>query len=365
MTFTTNNKSFTGNNICEVFTNRLVCESVLRKLSGRETKVILILSIVVPVSFLAALKLTGLLTGPSKPIEVAQTVSLEAVSFEAERPDVPIRVMGSPEVQSVYVDEIELTQIIKLDVFSPDDWLFGRDTLYFRVNVTASLREGFIVSVNVTFRENYCSSEIVMYRAGPGGEASGGAAITLQNLSVVNYAKFRFQEGVKAFYTLNANSDARQVRFHHPVEWVLGSPYNTTHLLEVTTDFVYYNGTVYKRVVQPFTIKLISDDNNSPQTATELHEGVYTGLWLGKIDSRDFYKIYTEERQTITLHIYVPWGELLYSAYIYNPDGTLAVASDLENDRTFDFTLNSTGYSTIKVERALSTVGFYEMRVNS
>lgn len=264
-------------------------------------------------SVLVAFRLSGVLR--EQPT-ISMTTVLDSVKCGFERPDsdfyVPCRLNSS------YANEIELNQeIIGIKFHRLNWWLDDSDDVFFTICVNASIQTGFPYSVNITIREEYENSRVYF------DEISSwpGIFYNPENLTLADYAEFLQGTGPKAFMTLVNNNFSKSVHFDGKIFWVLESAQNRTHSLEVGLDVVYWNGTVYKKVVQPFFIEIAHDDNNSFQTAAEIHEGNYSG-YVGANDPIDYYKIYltpgqetnvninatsTEHVAIIIVSVYRPW----------------------------------------------------------
>lgn len=318
----------------------------------------LLLSILAPVSLLAAFRMTGLLHGPAT---ITETITLDILTWETERPAAILHI--GDELASVYEGEVNLIQTLLVDGYHfSDPVYYGSNTFALALNLTASVTIGHFEGVRIVFEEHSAEAGINF-----AAEVQGIRKYTNLTLTEVkNWSKI-------VYMNLTATNQPSSIDFWTVADWVFRTPYNQTHTLDGRTEVVYFNGTVFKEVVQPFQLKVFSDDNNSFENAEELHEGYYPRFYIGARDfgdPRDYYKIYAAEGQRIRITadatpymakvVMVPFINL----YVYAPDQSLAAATEHEDyKQTVEFTANSTGYWFIEV-RIMSNYGFYALGVN-
>jgi hypothetical protein len=158
-----------------------------------------------------------------------------------------------------------------------------------------------------------------------------------------------------------------QVSLVIPFDWILYSPSNQTHILEVQSEVTYYNGSVYNKIVQPFEIIAESDNNNSFQTAMEVNEGNYTRLCLGGSDLTDYYKIFMNQNDRAELNIEtVPDAPKPYFAvYIYDSEEQLILQTKPStSNKIIEFSASNTGDWYIELCAEPHTHGFYSMEIS-
>lgn len=352
-------------------------------------KVLTLLSIVVPVGLLTTLRLTGILQGP---ITISETITLEAVKREIERPYATIDI--EEKDQSLYDGDIAINQRIDVASYDQHNWDYGGSSaVVLPVNVTASITLGYIENVRLTFYDSYLNARINFFEE--------HQLLKLQNLSIVNLKDWASE----AFIILNGVNRPGRVSLWAPVHWVFRSQNNQTHKLDVLSEVVYFNGTVHKNVVQPFEFKIAPDNNDSFETAQEIHDGHYPKLFIGPPDIgdvKDYYKIYATQGQRIGVYVnglawsmpifngtsYLSpifnvtdwsWSWLIlgetwdpswpanplpnFSLYLYDPERNLVAAKEENYIQDIDFVANSTGFWFIEV-RIFENFGFYSLGVN-
>jgi hypothetical protein len=336
---------------------------VFEMLKFRSWKAVFILSFIVPVSLLVTFRLTGVLHGP---VAIAESTVLDVIMWEAERPDTPsnpLNIMDGVYINSLYENEIKLAQWILVADYDPSSEEYsGLPEVTLNFNLTASTPKGYIHSINLTAEEkNYayawvdCHQELLLCEE-----------YKPCNLTVNDFQDCHTGLNQTAFIHLAGVNYPSKVSFWVPFRWLFYGPYNQTHVLNVTSELIYYNGTVFKKVVQPFQLKFGPDDNNTPETAMKIHEGNYSGLYLGSyIDTVDYYKIYTEQGQRIELHIYGYFPPPFFNVSVYNPEKRLfTTITEPRDNATIDFISNSAGYWTIEIQITRFGYGYYYVEVN-
>jgi hypothetical protein len=334
-----------------------------RLLRFRSRSVVVLLSIMVPLSLFVSFRLTGVLHGP---VAITETVTLNPAKWQIERPD------GT----GVGINEIVTANYENDVTFEPQIWVtkywnydpaVGSDFVEFMVNVSATVRTGFVYSANVTFWEDHDNSYLYLFPMVSSG---------VQNLSVASYEYLLRSSGLKAFITLAAVNEPKIVYFADWVHWFFFSPYNYTHSMEVDVDLVYYNGSVFNRVVQPFFLKIGPDNNNDFQDATEITLGNYTRMYIGFNDAVDYYKIQLDQGQRVSVYAYgtpkltVNDSEAVFNLYVYDPEQKLFAEaigpgpSGWYHTQELEFTSNSTGFWYIKIQDIPHSYGFYAMEVS-
>jgi len=333
--------------------NLLLGDDLKVSILRQRRKPLALLSIIVPVSLLVSFRLTGILSGP---IAIAETITLETVKWESERPNALINLRE--KAQSFYDGDIAIDQSIGIHHYDPDDWGYGGSSrVSLTVNITSSVPVGYISNIRLNFLENYENARINFF--------GDHQLMNLGNLSITGFKDWARD----VFVNLTGLNRPNKVYFWAPVHWVLRSQNNQTHLLDVVSETVYFNGTVYKKVVQPFLLKIGPDENNSFETAEEIHEGNYPKLFLGPPggDIKDYYKIYLIQGNRIKVYVNGTSspGKPDFGLYLYDPNRNLIVAKDsgLTYFEIIDVVANSTGFWFIEV-RIFENLGFYSLTIS-
>jgi hypothetical protein len=199
----------------------------------------LFLSIILPVSLLTAFKLTGTIGSAA----VVETSTLNPVDWHFPRPTEAYDI-NNTLTASHSSNELSLNTSILLTYYSKaashDDNDFMGMWLFISSAVNSN---GFVQSVDVQFHEDPQRSIISWHPA----------FLTPENLSIqrVNYGWIN-----EAYISLTNPNRTRDISFSGSADWCFLTPPNVTHQMLVTYEITYYNGTVFKRVIQPFQLKL-------------------------------------------------------------------------------------------------------------
>jgi len=209
----------------------------MKLLSGYGTswKVVLLLSIMLPVGLFTGLKLTGIAPTP-KP----ETVTLAPVVWQFNRPSVLTET--NQTLNATYADDAgKMDFSVSTGLYSPPDIAIRIYTLSVRISLVAMPVKGVfsIRSILVTFGKD------------PQPSAISVQLWNLENLSLAGYS-----EGEQANIRLLGNDCSVGVHCWFLVIWDLFTPNNITNSREVTFEVTYFNGTAYKRIVQPFELTL-------------------------------------------------------------------------------------------------------------
>jgi hypothetical protein len=205
-------------------------------------KTVFLLSIIVPVSLLATFKITGII---KEPMAITETVTLEAVGKQI--------VIEEPHKNEYHIFDINAPP------FTNDEALFNLKTQvqfwWSRMKISsshcildmymnASVNSGFIQSFFAVFNSSIGSS-----LSWPEPE------FDFQNLSLTQKADGRGS----AFVELAGINWPAEVSLHAEFVWgVLDDSENATNTLNAEFQLTYYNGTTFKKVVQPFSITYVT-----------------------------------------------------------------------------------------------------------
>jgi hypothetical protein len=327
-------------------------------LSGiKNWKTVLVLSLIVTIGLIISLRAANVTHGP---LAISETLTLDTASREFQRPGLFISYVNET-VESHYSGDIAVDQSITLCAFVDPDYDYGGSaSLEARFNVTAQVNGGFIEALNLTLEGGYESARIDESRY----------IMDMSGL-LVSSSSADFER--KVFVQLSGVHCPKNVSFCLPFSWVLYSPYTQAQQLDVTSEITYYNGTVYKKVIQPFQLKLTPNNNRNIETATEINPGTYTQQCVGGEDSTNFYKIHLNQGQTANVQVNctpdLDQGmRPLFRVYVYDPQGNVVISGDSQDlsatPKEVQFQATSVGYWYIEVRAAPGTGGFYSLTVD-
>jgi hypothetical protein len=302
------------------------------------------ISIVVPVGLLTTFRLTGILNGPAT---ISETITLETIQWEFERPTFLVDFMDN--VEGSYNNEISINQSIFIYHYIPESWYGGSHALQLNLSLSAVLEEGYLENINVTFLDAFLESSVTIPDLKFGGKNDTDAV--WDNLAATAYRDW-LQGVEKAFVNLKGVNYPRTVYLRLSPAWILRSPHNQTQQLTVRVEVTYFNGTLYKKAVQSFQLKLVADVNNSFETAEEISSGESERHFLGGGDRQDFYKIYLTNGETINVTMLPPVGSD-FDLFLYDPvDKINSVANSTYEPNVIEhieYTVDSAGWWFIEV----------------
>lgn len=210
-------------------------------------KSIFMLSIIIPIGLFASLKLAGFL---DTSVTIAETATLTLVNWEIPRPTQSMTI--SDVLEAPYAnDGLSTTFSIIFGTFqespmSHDDNDYLRMML--EINLIAVEPGAFIEGVSVVFHQD-CQPSLVDWIS---------TDINFENLSLLTVSSgWTYGENFKeATVELAGANHPRSANFSATVEWSLLTSNTETHQMEIAFELTYYNGTVYKAIIQPFQLRL-------------------------------------------------------------------------------------------------------------
>jgi len=217
----------------------------MKRLSGREMKAFLILSIVVPVGLLTTLRLTGVL---KESLIIAETKTLETVEWEFQRPDNYLAILKTLRVPFVQ-NGLSATFNLIINHYDPNTLSINFDevSITIMMNFTVTHPHAFIRSVNVAFSmDNHSRLGMLVTR---------DITRSAENLSLTGHSWSH--EGTKAYISFEGIGQPRSAYLSTWDYWILISSFDQIHQLEVAYELIYNNGTAYKKLVQPFQLNLL------------------------------------------------------------------------------------------------------------
>ncbi len=264
-------------------------------------KAFLLMSIIVPVSLVVGFKFFN---SSMNSVVVAESVVLEPVVWSRERPCRDAVFAGDSELQLSFRDEeLAFEVLLYAREYHVRYFKFGPTVFIGLTNITASVTEGFVQSLLINFSDVYAASDALFFWTNPDKGTSGELSnLTLNELGDGFKRSWLLGGTTKAFMSLQRLGCPDRVSFGEEcVEYHFNSLYNYTHEVSMFFEVVYFNGTAYKKVVQPVSLVLFPDPNVGFDTAEEIHVGESKIGYLDDLDNQDFYKIWLEEAQKINI----------------------------------------------------------------
>jgi hypothetical protein len=274
-------------------------------MNDKKWKIGIFLSLILPLSFLVSLKFSAPFSGQ---VGVNETTVLAPAQWQFERPSfyIPFHDSVQRSVQRIYSNDIWMNATLSVRVFYDEYEYDSSPMLGSWLDLTVDAKTGFVDSVNVTFHDEYAQSFVVIKDTG----------YSMENLTATAVQDW-VRGAEKGFINLQAINRPQGVFLKVRPGWVLESPANQTQTLTITAKVTYFNGTVYKQVIQPFELKLVEDNSNTFDTAKEVKLNQTITDCAGGSDQQDFFKFYVNANDNISI-IVTPSVYFGYDLYLYN-----------------------------------------------
>lgn len=316
---------------------------------------ITLLSVLVPVGLLVALRLASLTREPLTP----ETVQAEAVSWQIDRPTKNIEIRDV--VENLHKNEnISTVFVIDIEGYIENDGEYGGDdNLMFHVNISCSLTRGFIEGVDIFLVEASNKTRVSM-----GFNPQIRFEERLLNLSVEEWAELSYsyepdgsskqlekESPVKSYLKTVGVNQPSSVSLLNFFDWLLHTPNDQSHQMEVTLELTYWDQTTYKKLIMPIIMNVVADNDDSFETARPVNDGdykAYAHIWD---DPEDYYKIWLETGETINAQLSSQYP-LDFDLYLYDPFQNLAASSCSRLQGAVEqatHTANQTGWWYIRV----------------
>lgn len=334
-------------------------------------KTLFLLSIILPVGLLTTLKITGMI---KEPLTIAETLEMAPVVWKCERPRITSNVPGDIIKVNYSDNEVSLTEFLELGEYDDGSgfWSWqgtGGPTIYIGAQeLTVSVKSGFVDRLKFELSEGYSASSAAFHESG----GRSGSNLTMEKMADRLRNPQMLDANTKAFLSMVRVGNPNRVSMSEISEtsalYSLESPYNYTHQISITIEVVYFNGTVYKKLVQPVLFVFVPDNNNSFETAEEINFGTREAYLddMAEGDMVDYYKIWLEQGQDVEFALIDPLIQrdaIGLEMSIYNPEKQLEVSLLYPENSTRKTTLeaNQTGWWYIKIDYV---IGLYIYRLD-
>lgn len=217
---------------------------------GRKWKLLMLMSIVVPMSLLVSLRLTGVLKETT--IEVEE-ITLEPVTLNFSRLSETLERLNK-SAQSKWTKEgTSVTMGIHIcsyleGALAP---FYGHDGLTFKAFANATSRQGYFTSMSIGFHL-LDNNSMVLLDTNPW-------SLEVLKVSIARLMYFGTNE-TDAYIeadVLNASCSIRDQIF-----WVLLDEHNQSHELQITMELMHVNGTAAKIITVPIVVKMNLREGN-------------------------------------------------------------------------------------------------------
>ena len=198
-----------------------------------------LLSIIIPVSLLAAFRVTGVLPGPPN----RETLAVEAVSWNMSR-------LYDYKRLDELVNNSYTTSVVSINLtvhvvnyYENDPVEFGLDNVDSMVLINMSVREGFVESLFVNFTEldNHAALDIHQDMDN----------IDLVNLEVAEIVDWNGAFGRNTYFKAMSINQPANAYLRFPFGWIFRDHNNANHQLTTTLEATLFNGTTYQKIKIP------------------------------------------------------------------------------------------------------------------
>jgi hypothetical protein len=305
---------------------------------------------------LITLKFTGILTDPYP----TETITLDAVNWQMERPSVSINLFEN--ITCNYSDSIMTTAIVEIPRYYEGGLsFFDSDGIEFYVNVSVTEGVATVISVEYDLMD---TNQFVWISDDSLELVSSNATITGMKQFGINESDAHLQAEVVSCPCYLASH----------VFWGFLDG-DGTHGLEVVFKIMYFNGTTYRQVILPMQISMWADAGNNFENAAQIIYGNYTGYvgigmpppWCDDLD--DYYMLWAEEGTNIRVKMVQMANatNIDFDLYFYGPNKELLASSRQPRPNTAEVivqTIEVTSWYYIRVEAAFG-FGLYSLEITS
>lgn len=323
------------------------------------------LAVILPLSFLTSLKLTGIIGGPVE----AMTIMQESVVWVMERPS-EILGIGS-KIEKTWLDgDLTIVMGVNIGYYGENDTELlypGEDGLGFKSYVNATAARSSIVSVVCALQPNDSNTVVTL---SPGYDAG------MQEEHVDIFAKRTLGTKTKAAYAIGRGTGMPYV-LETLNSGIFFDEHTDNHRINVTYEITYRIASEYKKLITTFLLDIVTDAGNdlNPDSARSLSIGNYCGYMESKIDTTDVFIFHAEEGKTLRIKL-APLYPLDADLYLYDLDASLIASSCLRDPdftetiqftrftETIEFTPTETGSYLIKVTYYTGSYSIYNLSIN-
>jgi len=194
----------------------------------------------------AALTIVLVVALNPKEITIAESTMLDPVEWAFQRPSGSVIILD--KLNATYADGVSADMYVLMIRYENESrFVGGCDYLRISmaINATTSNPDGYIESVNVVAQKDQQST--VDWEE---------TSFDFENLSLAARAD-GYRMDTQAYIKLADANHTGSVRAKALVMWDLLTPNTQSHQLEIAFEIVYYNGTAYNKVVQPFNLNIV------------------------------------------------------------------------------------------------------------
>lgn len=308
------------------------------------------IAILLPITLLAAFKLTGIINEPQTP----ETIMQDPVIWNMERPSHTENV--DYKIEKPYADE-GMSMVLNLLIASYDEnasRFYNKDYFTILVGFNATAPQVSLISVTHYVQPCEKSSTVIL-------RDSNWRKV---NMDVIN-TRYSGTENEKAYST--AKVTGLTCCWEIEVYWIFDDENICTHQLNITSEILYLAISGYKNVVSTFILEVLPDTGNylDSQNVRQISYGSYLASIYHANDPIDFYKIWLEKGESISVTL-SPSAFFDIDLYVYNPDKNLISRSCNRGTipEKIDFTADKSGFWFIQIVYFQGSSGTYTLKIS-
>lgn len=203
-----------------------------------------LLSIIIPVSLLAAFRVTGVLPEPPN----RETITVEAVSWNMSRPSDFKRV--EELVNNSYTDSgVSVNLFVHVfEYYENNQGWAGFDVVWSKVLVNISVNDGFVESLIVNFTEldNHAALDI----------HDDMDRIEVVNLKIAKIVDWDWVFGRNAYIKVMSTDHPENAYLEFLFAWMFKDPNDTSHELSIALEAILFNGATYQKTKVPIQMEI-------------------------------------------------------------------------------------------------------------
>ncbi len=208
---------------------------------------IALLAVAVPMGLLATFRLTGIIPEPPT---ITETVTAETITWNMTRPEEATGFAGRIIENNFNVNGTNVRLSIHITSYLENSEQFG-DCLWFSVNATANVQQGFIHSVYIKFLQTDQNAFLLI--------SEQKEWLTLENLKITSLSTEATYSREAHLYATGVNNP-KTCTLTNPAYWYFldVNENNLDHWTTITLETTYFNGTAYRKVTIPVQIGVLA-----------------------------------------------------------------------------------------------------------
>ncbi|MEM3704359.1 MAG: hypothetical protein QXX59_00335 [Candidatus Bathyarchaeia archaeon] len=182
----------------------------------------------------------------TKEIKIAENTTLKPITWTFQRPSTSVYIDN--RLNASYIDdELLANMTIIFGIYHENDSAYnGNDHLSMALVIDAMAKyPGHIENIYILFQKDFLSKVCWMR-----------TYFKLENLSL-EALEDGHEWKTQAYIKLKSINQKNNIHAESAVEWSLLTVNTQSHRLDITFEMIYYNGTAYNKVVQPFQLNMV------------------------------------------------------------------------------------------------------------